>query len=279
MVGVASERLRVPTVEELYGELWAEDEAFRAELDRSLDPRPAESLYDMLGELGVDAKDVVLDIGCRDAKHSVELVGRFGCHVIATDLIPRYLEQARERVADAGVGERVTVLEAAIESLPLADGSVTHVWCRDVLNHVRLPEALSECFRVLSPGSRMLVYQTFATELLEPREAERLYAAVAIVPENMSRSHFETTARDAGFAIASVDEIDSEWREHWLETGNSKTVDQLLRAARLRRREPEVVERYGRARYEAALGGSIWGVYQLLGKLCPTVYVLARRDG
>jgi ubiquinone/menaquinone biosynthesis C-methylase UbiE len=269
----------VPTVEELYGELWAENEAFRAELDRSLDPRPAESLYDMFGELGVDAKDVVLDIGCRDAKHSVELVRRFGCHVIAADLIPRYLEQARERVADAGAGERVTVLEAAIESLPLADGSVTHVWCRDVLNHVRLPEALSECFRVLSPGGRMLVYQTFATELLEPREAERLYAAVAIVPENMSRSRFETTARDAGFAIASVDEIASEWREHWLETGDRKTVDHLLRAARLRRREAEVVERYGRASYEAALAGSIWGVYQLLGKLCPTVYVLARRDG
>jgi sarcosine/dimethylglycine N-methyltransferase len=99
------------------------------------------------------------------------------------------------------------------------------------------------------------------------------------VPENMSRSHFETTARSAGFEIASVDEIDSEWREHWLETGNHKTVDHLLRAARLRRREAEVVERYGRASYEAALGGSIWGVYQLLGKLCPTVYVLARRDG
>jgi ubiquinone/menaquinone biosynthesis C-methylase UbiE len=51
------------------------------------------------------------------------------------------------------------VLEAAIESLPLEDGSVAHVWCRDVLNHVRLREALSECFRALRLGGRMLVYQ------------------------------------------------------------------------------------------------------------------------
>jgi ubiquinone/menaquinone biosynthesis C-methylase UbiE len=269
----------VPTVEELYGELWAEDDALAAELDRSLDPRPAESLYDAFARLGVRESDVVLDVGCRDGVHSVELARRFECEVVACDLIPYHVEKARQRIAKEGLEGQIRIVEAPIESLPLGDETVDYVWCRDMLNHVRLREALTECARVLRPAGRMLVYQTFATELLEPREAERLFSAVAIVPESMSRSHFETTARDAGFEIASVDEIDSEWREHWLETGNRKTVDHLLRAARLRRREAEVVERYGRASYEAALGGSIWGVYQLLGKLCPTVYVLARRDG
>lgn len=269
----------MPTVEELYGELWGEDDAFKAELDRSLDPRPAESLYDTFGDLGVNAGDLVLDVGCRDAKQSVDLARRFGCRVIAADPIPRHLERARERVADEGVEDRVTVLEATIESLPLEDASVDYVWCRDVLNHVRLPEALSECVRVLRPGGRMLVYQTFATDLCEPGEARRLWRAVAIVPENMSRPHFEQTADKAGFEIAAVDEIDSEWRESWLEAGDRHTVDLLLRAARLRRREAELVARYGRDRYEAALGGAVWGVYQLLGKLCPTVYVLTRRDG
>jgi ubiquinone/menaquinone biosynthesis C-methylase UbiE len=266
----------VPTVEELYGELWAEDEALEAELDRSLDPRPAESLYDAFAALGVRESDVVLDVGCRYATHSVELARRFGCEVVASDLIPRHLEKARERIAKEGLEGQIRVVEAPIESLPLDDGAVDHVWCRDMLNHVRLREALAECVRVLRPGGRMLVYQTFATDLLEPREAERLFSAVAIVPENMSRAYFEEMAGEAGFAIASVDEIDSEWREHWLETGDSKTVDHLLRAARLRRREGVFVERYGRASYEAALGGSVWGVYQLLGKLCPTVYVLEK---
>ena len=269
----------MPTVEELYGELWAEDDALAAGLDRSLDPRPAESLYDAFAGLGVRESDVVLDVGCRDAIHSVELVRRFGCEVVACDLIPHHLEKAHERISKEGLEGQIRIVEAPIESLPLGGEAVDHIWCRDMLNHVRLPEALAECARVLRRAGRMLVYQTFATELLEPREAERLFSAVAIVPENMSRSYFETTACDAGFAIASVDEIASEWREHWLETGDQKTVDHLLRAARLRRREAEVVERYGRASYEAALGGSIWGVYQLLGKLCPTVYVLARRDG
>ena len=269
----------MPTVEELYGELWAEDEAFRAELDRSLDPRPAESLYDAFGALGAGPGDDVLDVGCRSGAHSVEIVRRFGCRVIAVDPIPRHLEEARKLIAEKGVEDRVTVLEAAIEWLPVEDGSVGYVWCRDMLNHVQLPDALSECFRVLRPGGRMLVYQTFAADLCEPDEAHRLWSAVAIVPENMSRSYFEQTAHEAGFEITAVDEIDSEWREFWLETGDRRTVDDLLRVARLRRRETELVARYGRESYEAALADSVWGAYQLLGKLSPTVYVLEKPHG
>jgi ubiquinone/menaquinone biosynthesis C-methylase UbiE len=206
-------------------------------------------------------------------------VRRFGCRVIAVDLIPEHLEKARARVAEDGVEEHVTVLEAAIESLPLEDGSVDRVWCRDMLNHVDLPAGLAECARVLRPGGRMLVYQTFATDLCEPKEARRLWIALAIVPENMSRTYFEETASEAGFEITAADEIDSEWREFWLESGDRRTEEDLLRAARLRRRETELVARYGRERYEAALADFVWGAYQLLGKLCPTVYALEKPSG
>jgi SAM-dependent methyltransferase len=270
----------VPTVEELYGDFWAEDESgLEAELERSLDPRPVECLYDAFGDLGVGEADLVLDIGSRDAKHSVELVRRFGCRVIAADPIPEHLERARERVADEGVDDRVTVLDAVIESLPVDDGSIDYVWCRDMLNHVDLPRALAETARVLKPGGRMLVYQTFATERCEPDEAARIYRALAMRPENMSRSYFEHNAHDAGLQVTRVDEIDSEWREHWIENGKRDVLDDLLRIARLRRREAELVSRYGRDRYEAALWGSAWGTYQLLGKLCPTVYALEKSDG
>lgn len=267
----------MPSAEELYGELWADqDSRPETEVEESLGPRPAETLYDAFGALGAGPDDVVLDVGCGKGAHSIELARRFGCRVIAADPIPQQLEKTRERVAEEGVGDRVTVLEGAIESLPLEDESVDHVWCRDMLNHVRLREALSECFRALRPGGRILVYQTFATDDCEPNEARRLWSAMAIVPENMSRTYFEQTAREAGFQISAVDEIDSEWREFWLEAGDRRTVDDLLRAARLRRRETELVARYGRDSYEAALAGSVWGVYQLLGKLCPTVYVLEK---
>jgi SAM-dependent methyltransferase len=270
----------VPTVEELYGDFWAQDEELGRELERSLGPRAIDSLYDTFAGLGVGSEHFVLDAGCGRGAHSVRLAGRFGCRVVAIDRVPSLVEEAREAVAREGLGEQVRVLEAPIEALPLEDRSVDFVWCRDMLNHVSLPEALRECARVLKPGGRMLVYQTFATAELEPLEAERIYRALAMPAENMSPAYFEEQAAGAGLAVVTVDAIASEWREHWLENGDRRTIDDLLAVARLRRHEDDFVDRYGRERYEAALWGSAWGAYQLLGKLRPTVYVLERtRDG
>lgn len=269
-----------PTVEELYGDYWGRiDPEFELALGTSLRPRGADMLYDTFAGFGVGPEDTILDVGCRDAAYAVELARRFGCRVVAVDPVPLHVEQARQRVAEAGLGNRIVVHQAGIEAMPVASESIAAIWCRDVLNHVDLASGLAECHRVLAPGGGMLVYQTFATDTLEPREAARLYAALAIVPENMAPATFEATARQAGFTIEQRDVIDSEWREHSLEEGERDLVEDLLRVARLRRREAVLVERFGRPRYEAAYGGALWGIYQLLGKLRPTVYVLRKPKG
>jgi hypothetical protein len=95
----------------------------------------------------------------------------------------------------------------------------------------------------------------------------------------MDRDYFERCARSAGFEIVAVDRIDSEWREHAIESGDRwGELKALLQIARMRRREEDLVQRYGRNQYEAAYAGELWGIYQLLGKLCPTVYRLQKRS-
>lgn len=268
------------TVEELYGEIWADDEAIARALERSLEPRSTESLFDAFAALEPSPADLVVDVGCRDARHTIELVRRFDVRVLAVDPVERHVGSARAAVAAAGLADRVDVVRAAIESLPLADGAADLIWCRDVLNHVDLERGLGECARVLRPGGRMLVYQTFATELLGPREAERLYAATAIVADNMNPAFFEGAAQNAQLRVVSVDTIGSEWRERMAEDGRWDPARDLLAIARLARSEHELSERYGRKRVEAARADALWGIYQLLGKLRPTVYALERRaDG
>jgi SAM-dependent methyltransferase len=262
---------------ELYGELWAADESqLEAELKRSLNPSGLDSLYDEFARLDVGAEPVVLDAGARDASHSVKLVRRFDCRVVAVDPIPLHIERARKRIADEGLSERIDVAEAALESLPFDDEAFDYIWCRDVLNHVELDRGLAECRRVLRPAGWMLIYQTFATAALEPEEAERFFAAAATRAENMSPSFFEGRARAAGFEIVRAKQLHGEWREQMLEDGSWDAVSELLALSRLKRREPELVERFGRTAVEAERVGLLWGVYQLIGKTCPTIYVLAR---
>lgn len=124
----------------------------------------------------------------------------------------------------------------------------------------------------------MFIYQTFATELLEPKEAQRLFRSMAIVIENMVRDFFESTAQKAGFHIMNRDSIDSEWRENSIEEGDAGLLQDLLRIARMRRQEEALVREYGRKCYEAAYGEGLWGIYQMLGKLCPTVYILKKPE-
>jgi ubiquinone/menaquinone biosynthesis C-methylase UbiE len=263
----------------LYGELWAEDPSrLDEELGRTLEPRATTMLYDELARLGVRPGDLVLDAGARDAVHAIELVRRLDCRAIAVDPVPLHVERARKRVAEAGLDDRIEVVQATLEALPLDAASIDHVWCRDVLNHVDLSAALLELARVLRPGGSMLVYQTFAEPSCEPEEARRLLAATACVPENMSPAFFETTAREAGFEIVGGERLEGEWRERMLEEGTWDVAADLLALSRLNRREAELIERHGRDRVEAARGGLLWGVYQLLGKLCPTIYDLRRND-
>lgn len=144
-----------------------------------------------------------------------------------------------------------------------------------MLNHVpRLDVGLCECARVLRGGGAMLVFQTFATELLSAAEAERLFPPLATVPRNMVPEYFESTLETAGLGVAECDVIGSEWREHAEENGAGFASRQLLHIARLRRDRERLLRELGPVAYESELANCHWGVYQMLGKLCARVYVL-----
>src|SRR5207253_4017052 len=111
-----------------------------------------------------------------------------GSRVFGVDLGKANLDRARtslQAVAmqEPGVAARVDYAQARIERLPFHDRVFDLVWCRDMLIHVAsLVEAFRECRRVLVTDGRMLVFQMFATPLLEPREAARLWSPLAAVP-------------------------------------------------------------------------------------------------
>ena len=263
----------MPTVQELY-ELWAGDSELRDALQRSLEPRGIDSLFDAFAALGPRTGELVVDLGARDARHAIRLVREHGLRAVALDPVPLHCELARKAIAEAELTSEIEVVEAPIESMPFADASVDWIWCRDVLVHVDVRRGLAECARVLRPGGALVAYVTLPTERLEPRERAELVDAMAI--ESFDRAHVEAAASDAGLLLRSVDELGSEWRERMIEDDLWDPAQDLLQIARLRR--GKYVERYGEHAVAAARGGLLWGIYQLLGKLCPTVYVWTSSD-
>jgi ubiquinone/menaquinone biosynthesis C-methylase UbiE len=266
----------MPTVQELY-ELWAEDSELRETLRRSLEPRGTDWLFELFASLGPRAGELLVDVGCRDAKHTTRLVQEHGLRAVALDPLALHVERAQQAVADAGLEQEIDVVEGRIEALPLDDGAADWIWCRDVLVHVDVRSGLAECARVLRAGGRMVAYATLATELLEPRERAELVAAAAVAPESFTSAAVEAAAAEAGLSEIAVECLGGEWRERMIEDGTWDAAETLLGLSRLRRREREFVEAYGEGAVAAYRGGQLWGIYQLLGKLCPTVYVWERR--
>jgi ubiquinone/menaquinone biosynthesis C-methylase UbiE len=265
------------TINDIYGDPSLGTAEFENALNRNLNPRPSTMLYDKIGSLGLASHHLLLDVGCRDARHTCELVRRYGCRAIGFDPVANSIQRAQGVIAEAGLSDRVRALEGRIEQIPADDVTIDYIWCRDMLNHVPdLAGGLAECVRVLKPGGAMLVYQTFATALLEPGEAARLYTTLAVVATNMSPIYFEQAATAVGLTIEELDITGSEWREWWEEHGPQTTSKQLLTIARLHRDRERLQRELGQINYEVELADCHWGVYQMLGKLQPRVYTLRK---
>jgi SAM-dependent methyltransferase len=278
------EPARVRTVEELYGygSAFAEYEAFDAALDHSLAPRGSGLLFDLVAGLGLAPGSLALDVGARDARHCIELSRRFGFTVHGVEPVRLHLEEAADALealaaAEPEVAARIRMDEGVAERLTEPDGSVDLIWCRDVLVHIEdLAAVFGEFGRVLRPGGAVMIYQMTATDWLTPAEAARLWPPLGVHASSVDPRRFEAAIAAGGLRIEQSIQLGGEWRERDEEDGGGRTCRQLLHVSRLLRNRPAYQERFGADAYAAMLGNCLWGVYQMIGKLNPRVYVLRR---
>jgi len=244
-------------------------------LDKSVDPRGPDSLYDIAGEY-LKPGDKVLDAGCRDAAHLIRLVQLYEVAGVGVDPVESHIDRARERIKEAKASERIEVSVGVMQDLPFPDGYFDFIWCRDVVEQVdHLEPALRESARVLNPEGHMLVYTTVATDRLSPLEVEMMNRHLGNVPSNLVERNVEEAFVRAGLTIDRKDVIGTEWREY-LEERTKPASRSLLRLSRLRRQEDALVEELGRDVYDHIEANLHWEVFQFLGKLVPTLYILTR---
>jgi demethylmenaquinone methyltransferase/2-methoxy-6-polyprenyl-1,4-benzoquinol methylase len=94
----------------------------------------------------------VLDVATGTAAVAIELVRRHGCTVVGIDQSPDMLGTGRERVARAGLGNRIELVEGRAEALPFGDASFDALTFTYLLRYVDDPAAtLAELARVVKP--------------------------------------------------------------------------------------------------------------------------------
>jgi demethylmenaquinone methyltransferase / 2-methoxy-6-polyprenyl-1,4-benzoquinol methylase len=166
------------TARELFAPLGPTYDRYAALLSFGQDPRWRRFLVTRV-EAGPDER--VLDVATGTAAVAIELVRRHGCSVVGLDQSPEMLTEGRARVQQAGLADRIELVEGRAEQLPFEDASFDAVTFTYLLRYVEDPGAtLRELARVVRPGGTIASLEFGVPPRALPRAAWELYVRVGL---------------------------------------------------------------------------------------------------
>jgi demethylmenaquinone methyltransferase/2-methoxy-6-polyprenyl-1,4-benzoquinol methylase len=131
----------------------------------------------------IDARpgDRVLDVATGTAAVAIELAGAYGCEVVGLDQSPEMLAAGRQRVAAAGLADRIQLVEGSAERLPFEDASFDALTLTYLLRYVDRPaDTLLELTRVVRPGGTVAALEFAVPRGLLWRGLWELYVRVGL---------------------------------------------------------------------------------------------------
>ena len=128
----------------------------------------------------VAADESVLDVATGTGAVAIEIARRSGCRVVGLDQSAEMLAAGRERVAAAGIADRIELVDGRAEALPFPDASFAAGTFTYLLRYVDDPGAtLRELARVVRAGGTVASLE-FGIPSQPWRAAWELYVRAAL---------------------------------------------------------------------------------------------------
>jgi tocopherol O-methyltransferase len=150
----------------------------------------------------------IIDVGCGIGGSTLHLAKKFGSKATGITLSPVQASRAQERAIAAGLDGQVSFAVANALEMPFEDDTFDLVWSLESGEH--MPDKakfLSECYRVLKPGGKM-IFATWChretdswagdltpSEVAHLKEIYRVYC----LPYVISLSEYRAIATECGF--------------------------------------------------------------------------------
>jgi ubiquinone/menaquinone biosynthesis C-methylase UbiE len=100
----------------------------------------------------------ILDIGCGSGVPTMELARLSNGKITALDIDQDMLDVLSRKVEEAGLSNRVEVINRSLFDLQLSDGSFDIIWAEGSINIIGFQNGLQQWKRSLKPGGFMVVH-------------------------------------------------------------------------------------------------------------------------
>lgn len=105
----------------------------------------------------VPERPAILDIGCGPGMQTLQLARLTAGNITAVDLHQPYLDQLQQSVDEAGLGDRVTLLQADMQDLPFPSGSFDLIWSEGAAYIMEFGSALRNWRSLLTRKGSLVV--------------------------------------------------------------------------------------------------------------------------
>ena len=102
----------------------------------------------------------ILDIGCGQGQQTIELTRLSGGEVVGIDIDQAALTRLRQRIDQAGLGDRVKAIHVSLFDNRFDDNSFDLLWEEGVLHLLDVSRSLPECGRLLRPDGYLVMHET-----------------------------------------------------------------------------------------------------------------------
>ena len=114
---------------------------------------PYDIVSQMLHMADVKKDDIVVDLGCGDARMLVLAAQKYGSKGIGYEIDPVMVRESRKNAAKNNVSDLVKIIQADIFTVDISDADVLPIYLLPEMNLRLVPQ-----FETLKPGSRLVFH-------------------------------------------------------------------------------------------------------------------------
>ena len=219
VVEVARSYYNSPDADTFYTTVWGGEDLhlgiYESNADTIFDAsrRTVDRMAELSHELKPGAR--VLDLGAGFGGTARHLAGQYGCHVVCLNLSEVENQRSRKMNEQAGLADRITVVDGSFQSLPFEANTFDVVWSQDAILHSDdRAQVLREANRVLRSGGQFVFTDPMQSDDCPPGVLDPILQRIHLSSLG-SPAFYQATARELGMEVTRVEDQSQNLVRHY----------------------------------------------------------------